>query len=127
MLFMVYPQMIPGKAPPPQITGQVGGASSGSMHGQAGANPTGSNVQSQQPSPLGPGFPRSGAGGDSTVQNPAATTSSSNAAPHAQIGGGTLSTAGAAMKAEMYDPKLFGFRVNEMAKLKRWREAQRDR
>jgi casein kinase II subunit beta len=31
------------------------------------------------------------------------------------------------MKAEIYDPKLFGFRVNEMAKLKRWREAQRDR
>lgn len=118
MLFMVYPQMIPGKAPPPQITGQVGGASSGNMHGQGGAPST---AQPSQPSPLGPGFPRA----DATAQNPALTAA--GAAPHAQIGGGTLSTAGAAMKAEMYDPKLFGFRVNEMAKLKRWREAQRDR
>lgn len=113
--------MIPGKAPPPQITGQVGGASSGNMQGQGSGNPAGN--AGAQPSPLGPGFPRDGnpANASTTSAGPSAP------APHAQIGGGTLSTAAAAMKAEIYDPKLFGFRVNEMAKLKRWREAQRDR
>lgn len=120
MLFMVYPGMIPGKAPPPQITGQVGGASSGNMQGQSSG---GAGNAPAQPSPLGSGFPRddnpTGAGATSGV-------ASSAPAPHSQIGGGTLSTAAAAMKAEIYDPKLFGFRVNEMAKLKRWREAQRD-
>lgn len=40
---------------------------------------------------------------------------------------GQVGTAAAASKAEMYDPKLFGFRVNESAKLRRWREAMRDR
>lgn len=119
MMFMVYPGMIPGKAPPPQITGQVGGASSGNQ-------PTGATSTSTagQPSPLGSGFPR-----DGVPQGAGANTGGASAAPapHSQIGGGTLSTAAAAMKAEIYDPKLFGFRVNEMAKLKRWREAQRDR
>jgi casein kinase II subunit beta len=41
--------------------------------------------------------------------------------------GTAVSTAAAAMKAEIYDPKLFGFRVHEQAKLRRWREAMRDK
>jgi casein kinase II subunit beta len=45
---------------------------------------------------------------------------------HGPTGIGSISTAAAAIKAEVYDPKLFGFRVNESAKLKRWREAMRD-
>ncbi|KAJ9111237.1 hypothetical protein QFC22_006537 [Naganishia vaughanmartiniae] len=130
MLFMVYPQMIPGKAPPPQITGQVGGASSGNMHGQGQgqASPgslnslptTANDVREMQP-------PTPTTGNTSNTQ-PVSTSAAQAAAsaPAAQIIGGTLSTATAAMKAEMYDPKLFGFRVNEMAKLKRWREVQRD-
>lgn len=128
MLFMVYPGMIPGKAPPPQITGQVGGASSGNQSttaaAAAAAAAAGAGASGAQPSPLGSGFPR-----DGTPQGAGANTGGASAAPapHSQIGGGTLSTAAAAMKAEIYDPKLFGFRVNEMAKLKRWREAQRDR
>lgn len=45
---------------------------------------------------------------------------------HGPTGIGSISTAAAAIKSEVYDPKLFGFRVNESAKLKRWREAMRD-
>ena len=39
---------------------------------------------------------------------------------------GNVSTAAAAMKAERYEPRIFGFRVNEEAKLSRWRSARRD-
>ncbi|EIN03990.1 casein kinase subunit II beta [Punctularia strigosozonata HHB-11173 SS5] len=38
-----------------------------------------------------------------------------------------LSTATAALKAERYRPKIFGFQVNEIAKLQRWQEAVRDK
>ncbi len=43
------------------------------------------------------------------------------------VGVGSVSTSAAGLKAEVYDPRLFGFRVNEGAKLKRWREAMRDK
>jgi casein kinase II subunit beta len=42
-------------------------------------------------------------------------------------GVGTASTANAAMKAERYRPRIFGFHVNEIAKLQRWQDAVRDR
>ena len=38
-----------------------------------------------------------------------------------------VSTTSAALKAERYRPKIFGFQVHEIAKLQRWQEAQRDR
>lgn len=38
-----------------------------------------------------------------------------------------VSTAAAALKAERYRPKIFGFQVHEIAKLQRWQEAVRDR
>lgn len=38
-----------------------------------------------------------------------------------------VSTVGAALKAERYRPKIFGFQVHEVAKLQRWQEAVRDR
>lgn len=41
-------------------------------------------------------------------------------------GVGGVSTATAALKAERYEPKIFGFRVHEEAQLSRWRAAQRD-
>jgi len=37
------------------------------------------------------------------------------------------STAAVALKAERYRPRIFGFQVNEIAKLQRWQEAVRDR
>jgi casein kinase II subunit beta len=38
-----------------------------------------------------------------------------------------ISTAAAALKAERYQPKIYGFQLNEIAKLQRWQEAVRDR
>ena len=38
-----------------------------------------------------------------------------------------FSTASAALKADRYRPRIFGFQVNEIAKLQRWQEAIRDR
>jgi len=38
-----------------------------------------------------------------------------------------VSTANAALKAERFKPKIFGFQVHEVAKLQRWQDAVRDR
>jgi len=38
-----------------------------------------------------------------------------------------LSTIAVALKADRYRPRIFGFQVNEIAKLQRWQEAVRDR
>lgn len=45
----------------------------------------------------------------------------------AQGVGEGVSTAAAALKAERYRPKIFGFQVHEIAKLQRWQEAVRNR
>ena len=39
---------------------------------------------------------------------------------------GSVSTASAAIKAERFEPRIFGFKVNEEARLNRWRTARRD-
>lgn len=41
--------------------------------------------------------------------------------------GETGSTASVALKAERYRPRIYGFQLNETAKLQRWQEAVRDR
>ena len=41
--------------------------------------------------------------------------------------GEAISTANAALKAERYRPRIYGFQLNEIAKLQRWQEAVRDR
>ncbi|THH33469.1 hypothetical protein EUX98_g721 [Antrodiella citrinella] len=38
-----------------------------------------------------------------------------------------ISTASAALKADRYRPRIFGFQIHEIAKLQRWQEAVRDR
>ena len=38
-----------------------------------------------------------------------------------------MSTACVSLKVERYSPRIYGFRVNEVAKLQRWQEAVRDR
>ncbi len=45
----------------------------------------------------------------------------------AGVEGEDVSTANVAIKAERYRPRIFGFQVNEIAKLHRWQEAVRDR
>ncbi|KAK6908758.1 hypothetical protein I203_102761 [Kwoniella mangroviensis CBS 8507] len=84
MLFMVYPQMIPGK-------GQPVGSSS-----VADVNRSLANQQKD------------------------------NTAGPSSLGSGAISTSGVAIKAERYEPRIFGFKVNEDAKLYRWRTAKRD-
>ncbi|KAJ7503287.1 casein kinase II, regulatory subunit [Mycena galericulata] len=41
--------------------------------------------------------------------------------------GDGISTASVALKAERYRPRIYGFQLNETAKLQRWQEAMRDR
>ena len=41
--------------------------------------------------------------------------------------GSAASTAAVALKADIYRPTIFGFQVNEIAKLQRWQLAVRDR
>jgi hypothetical protein len=41
--------------------------------------------------------------------------------------GDAINTAAVALRAERYRPRIFGFQVNEVAKLQRWQEAVRDR
>jgi len=43
------------------------------------------------------------------------------------VGSEVTSTAAVALKTERYQPRIFGFQVNEIAKLQRWQEAVRDR
>lgn len=38
-----------------------------------------------------------------------------------------VSTASAALKAEVYVPRIFGFKVHEVAKLQRWQNAVKER
>jgi len=45
----------------------------------------------------------------------------------APSGIGTAPSAAVALKAERYRPTIFGFQVNEIAKLQRWQDAMRDR
>jgi len=45
----------------------------------------------------------------------------------AEGGGENISTASVALKAERYKPRIYGFQLNETAKLQRWQEAVRDR
>lgn len=41
--------------------------------------------------------------------------------------GELASTASVALKADRYRPRIYGFQLNETAKLQRWQEAVRDR
>ncbi|KAI1792159.1 casein kinase II, regulatory subunit [Ganoderma leucocontextum] len=47
--------------------------------------------------------------------------------PETEGVGEGMSTASVALKADRYRPRIFGFQVNEIAKLQRWQEAVRDR
>jgi hypothetical protein len=41
--------------------------------------------------------------------------------------GEAISTTSVALKADRYRPRIYGFQLNEIAKLQRWQEAVRDR
>jgi len=98
MFLMVYPHMIPPKAPP-----------------ESGVNSSASAA--------------SGLSSSVTVVNAAQRRADEHPREgrNAAVGVGHVSTAAAAAKAERYTPKIFGFKINEIAKLQRWQGAIRDR
>lgn len=118
---MVYPQMIPGKGQP---LGAGGGAADrasgiGSSSAISSAGPGGGG---------GPAGASAGLGaGGSGVMIPGVV---GGLAPGPGREGpsalGSVSTAAAALKAEKYESRLFGFKVNEEARLARWRTARRE-
>ncbi|GJJ08220.1 hypothetical protein Clacol_002429 [Clathrus columnatus] len=99
MLFLVYPHMIPHKSGIPEMSPPLSRITDG-MVGTSNAVTT---VDAKK----------------RRMRDDVETTGEG-------LGEG-ISTANAALKAERYRPKIFGFQVNEIAKLQRWQEAVRDR
>lgn len=97
MLFLVYPHMIPPKAGVPDMS------------------PSSRMLLEQQ---------QQGGGAEGPVGKRGRRNREE---PEAEGVGEGVSTAAAAMKAERYYPRIFGFAVHETAKLQRWQEAMRDR
>ncbi|KAG8902880.1 casein kinase 2 regulatory subunit [Tulasnella sp. 403] len=101
MFLMVYPHMIPSKVSPET------GPSAGS-----------GTLAPAVPSTISPSGPLANAtqrrGEDIPKRDSA-------------VGAGNVSTAAAAAKAERYMPKIFGFKIHEIAKWQRWQGAVRDR
>lgn len=91
---MVYPTMIPMKAPDLPPTGSSRGG---------------------------------GAGGDRDASQGAGGSSGRPERNGPSVVGSAVSTAGVALRSEIYRPTIFGFQVNEIAKLQRWQLAVRDR
>ncbi|KAG8977566.1 casein kinase 2 regulatory subunit, partial [Tulasnella sp. 427] len=96
MFLMVYPHMIPSKAPPEGASATAAGGTAALPGAAPGA---------------AAGLPRRlGSAGEETPRD----------GRNSALGVGNLSTANAAVKAERYTPKIFGFKINEIAKLQRW-------
>jgi casein kinase II subunit beta len=88
------------------------------------------------PPKSGPTDPSRGAGTVSLIPGAGATVDDPRRRGRAReelvegsdgLGGDTINTAAVALRAERYRPRIFGFQVNEVAKLQRWQEAVRDR
>ena len=99
---MVYPHMIPPKAPTEPVSSGVG----------TGIGSTASGTLAQS----------------TTIRGRGDGTSGSVDRSGGPLGlGAVVSTAGVALKAERYEPKIFGFHVHEISKLQRWQGAMRDK
>lgn len=109
MLFMVYPQLIPSKTPPISQTGASHSTATPSTFGNTVGEMT-RNMMSQ----------------GSSAMSAVNTIGGSRDSGLVSAVGGVMSTANAGLKAEFFEPKIFGFKVNEQAKLNRWRMAKRD-
>lgn len=97
LLFLVYPTLLPPKSGPTDPT--RGGGAVGLVPG------AGATVDDPR---------RRGRARDELVEGSDGL-------------GDTINTAAVALRAERYRPRIFGFQVNEVAKLQRWQEAVRDR
>ncbi|KAG8933886.1 casein kinase 2 regulatory subunit [Tulasnella sp. 417] len=103
MFLMVYPHMIPSKAPPEGTSATAAGGTAA----LPGATPSTAAALPRRLGSTGEDSPRDGR--------------------NSALGVGNVSTSNAAAKAEKYMPKIFGFKINEIAKLQRWQGAMRDR
>lgn len=117
MFFLAYPQLIPSKG--------------GAVEGPGSASGTGSGVGLNAGTSLGAGTAGNMAlGGGGTVIAERRRRKEDDAMDGgltANIGtADDMSTTTAALKAERYRPRIFGFQVHEVAKLQRWQEAVRD-
>ncbi|THU88979.1 hypothetical protein K435DRAFT_803092 [Dendrothele bispora CBS 962.96] len=114
LLFLVYPTLIPPKSGPsdfgPLSTAAGGGAGAGGGTTASGA-----------------GGPSTATAGGSSEMMRTRRRQKEEAPMIAEGGGEDINTASVAIKAERYRPKIYGFQVNEIAKLQRWQEAVRDR
>jgi len=99
LLFLVYPTLIPPKSGPADL---------GPLSTAAGAS-------------------SSGAGAIAGELARSRRRQKEEAPMIAEGGGEDINTTNVALKAERYRPKIYGFQVNEIAKLQRWQEAMRDR
>lgn len=97
MLFMVHPHLVPAKTT--------------SQSGALGVQMTPAAASVAAPTSTA----TSGATG---------TTTTGQAAPNS---GAQTGAANAALKAERYRPRVFGFQLHEVARLQRWQEAHRNR
>lgn len=116
MLLMVYPHLIvPKSVPGGANTASLGFANTpSSATGGAGGQP-GQGERSNSTSSAGTGGGREETPGTHGNQR------------GGQHGGAATGGANAAVKAERFRPRIFGFRLNESAKLMRWQEAMRDK
>jgi casein kinase II subunit beta len=106
MLFLAYPHLIPSKSG--SIDSVTNPTTSGTTT-SAGSSQTGTTALTVAERRR------------RREEEQAEATASGSANPE------EASTANAAAKAERYRPRIFGFQVNEIAKLHRWQEAVRDR
>lgn len=127
MLLMVYPQLIVPKSVP-------GGANSASMGfannaaAAAAAQASGSGGNNNNNAMRDSGSTSSAGDGNhsSTNANNAGGAGDVNMRG-GQHGGAATGGANAAVKAERFRPRIFGFQLHESAKLMRWQEAMRDK
>ncbi|KAF8628556.1 hypothetical protein AX15_003824 [Amanita polypyramis BW_CC] len=97
LLFLVYPTLVPPKNGPPDFPGPATTTQVGSTASSEGRSRRRTREELEV------------------------------SAAASEGGGEGLSTAAVALKAERYRPRIYGFQINEVAKLQRWQEAVRDR
>lgn len=116
MLLMVYPNLIvPKSVPGGANSASLGFANTPSAAANANSRSSANRADSGSASSAGGGGGGggNGNGGDLNIRG-------------GQHGGAITGAANAAIKAERFRPRIFGFQLHESAKLIRWQEATRD-
>jgi casein kinase II subunit beta len=120
LLFLVYPSLIPPKSGASDLVPSISTAAVGAVNF---SGPASGNTNAASSSSKG------GGGGDGEAG--AAGRRSRKVREEPDVGETSaqdgVNTWSAALKAERYRPKIYGFQLHEIAKLQRWQEAVRDR